>query len=305
MRKLVINIFLGLVGLTIILLIAIGVTIWTYNLPDQSDKSLPPVSTVAKKQVIKKIKVDNSAKDFQRNFMVSDIHGRFASLKKALKDVRFTKSDRLFVLGDTIDRGPEGMHALLYLLHDLPNEGYHVVVLTGNHEDMWFQIASNGKDDSERQSNLNGQIDIYEGAAPDGWEESRTEWNKLTENERSYLLNEMAKGFNEPRMLIVKINGKWFTLSHSANFTKGYNKQSVNDLEWYNQMQDNDDKFQQSIAEKLGVPESDVQTMIGHIGGLRFGVHPHYIDLDNTNTMNFKESPEVELYQVETGQMYH
>jgi hypothetical protein len=222
-----------------------------------------------------------------------------------LKAVRFTKSDRLFVLGDTIDRGPEGMHALLYLTHTLPSEGYHVVVLTGNHEDMWFQIASKGTTDEERQSNLNGQIDIYEGGAPDGWEASRSEWNKLSPNQRAFLLNEMAKGFNQPRLLVIKVDGKWLTLSHSANFKKTLEQETSNDLEWYQIMTDNDEVFQKSVAEKLGVPEADVLTLIGHIGGLRFGVHPHYIDLDNTNTRDFNASPGVELYQVETGKFYH
>ncbi|MDR0299170.1 MAG: metallophosphoesterase [Streptococcaceae bacterium] len=305
MRKKLLIIFWTLVGLAVILIFTIGISIWTYNLPTQTDKSLPSVSVVTSAEKIEKFKIDNTGKNYQRNFFVSDIHGRFASLKKALADVRFAKADRLFVLGDTIDRGPEGMHALLYLAHTLPAEGYHVVVLVGNHEDMWFQMASKGVTDTERQSNLNGQIDLYEGQAPNGWEESRAEWNKLSANQRAFLLNEMAIGFNEPRLLVIKVARKWLTLSHSANFTKPFEQETLNDLEWYNQMKDTDETFQQSIAKKLNVPEGDVLTLIGHIGGLRFGTHPHYIDLDDTNTMNFNTNPEVQLYQVETGQFYH
>jgi len=299
MRK----IFVG--GIAFISIVVIGLiallvlSFW----PSAKAKPLPKVDKIQSVN-IPLAKYDKSTTKYARDFVVSDIHGRFDSFKAALKTVNFSKSDRLFVLGDTIDRGPEGFHALLYLTHTLPSEGYHVVVLTGNHEDMWFEMASKGTTDKERQSNLNGQIDIYEGDAPNGWEASIKEWNALTANERAYLLNEMGTGFGEPRMLVMQIDGKWVSFSHSTNFTKTIETETVNDLSWYNQMKDSDDTFNKSVAAKLGVPESDVQAFIGHIGGLRFGVHPHYICLDDTNTRDFSKSPGVPLYEIENGKFY-
>lgn len=65
-----------------------------------------------------------------RDFAVGDIHGYFSHLEDALRKVNFnTEVDRLFSVGDLIDRGPECMRVLEFL--DQP--WFHAV--RGNHED--------------------------------------------------------------------------------------------------------------------------------------------------------------------------
>ena len=66
-----------------------------------------------------------------RDFAVGDIHGCFSMLQKALSDLAFDESrDRLFSVGDLVDRGPESDAALDWL--DKP--WFHAV--RGNHEQM-------------------------------------------------------------------------------------------------------------------------------------------------------------------------
>ncbi|QNB14544.1 serine/threonine protein phosphatase [Paraburkholderia tropica] len=66
-----------------------------------------------------------------RDFAVGDIHGHFSRLTEALIAIGFDKSrDRLFSVGDLVDRGPESAMALEWL--DKP--WFHAV--RGNHEDM-------------------------------------------------------------------------------------------------------------------------------------------------------------------------
>jgi serine/threonine protein phosphatase 1 len=51
-----------------------------------------------------------------RDFVVGDIHGFFNLLEELLKEVGFDKSkDRLFAVGDLIDRGPQSHKVLEYL----------------------------------------------------------------------------------------------------------------------------------------------------------------------------------------------
>ena len=65
-----------------------------------------------------------------RDFAVGDIHGYFTHLQKALDNIGFNPAvDRLFSVGDLIDRGPECTSALDFL--DQP--WFHAV--RGNHED--------------------------------------------------------------------------------------------------------------------------------------------------------------------------
>ncbi|MDR0779853.1 MAG: metallophosphoesterase [Pseudomonadales bacterium] len=65
-----------------------------------------------------------------RDYAVGDIHGHFSKLETALMAIGFdTAKDRLFAVGDLIDRGPQSTQAL----HWLQQPWFHAV--RGNHED--------------------------------------------------------------------------------------------------------------------------------------------------------------------------
>lgn len=75
-----------------------------------------------------------------RDLIVGDVHGCFTKLDAALKAARFDPAggDRLFSVGDLVDRGPESDRVLEWL--DLP--WFHAV--SGNHEDdaiLWNEGA--------------------------------------------------------------------------------------------------------------------------------------------------------------------
>lgn len=127
-------------------------------------------------------------------------------------------------MGDSIDHGRFGFDVLLYLLKTLPDAGYHVTVMMGNHEQMWSELASDGKTDEEQLSNAIGTIDIYEGAPPNGWQYSIENWKKLSVTDRQFLLTEMNNNFGQPEQLIEKIGNKWVVLSHSAKMSLSYEK---------------------------------------------------------------------------------
>jgi serine/threonine protein phosphatase 1 len=66
-----------------------------------------------------------------RDFVVGDLHGMFSELEKLLDEVGFEPgSDRVFSVGDLIDRGPESHRVLEFL--DKP--WFHAIM--GNHEKM-------------------------------------------------------------------------------------------------------------------------------------------------------------------------
>ena len=46
-------------------------------------------------------------------YAVSDIHGRYDKYRKLLKRIHFGPDDTLYVLGDVIDRGPDGFKIML------------------------------------------------------------------------------------------------------------------------------------------------------------------------------------------------
>ena len=77
-----------------------------------------------------------------RDFVVGDIHGAFDILMKALEAVGFNpKTDRLFSVGDLVDRGNYSQLALEFL-----SEPW-VFAVRGNHEQMLLDMYASGKVD--------------------------------------------------------------------------------------------------------------------------------------------------------------
>lgn len=71
-----------------------------------------------------------------RDIAVGDIHGHFSRLEARLIDVGFNPAvDRLFSVGDLVDRGPESEKALDWL----SRPWFHAV--RGNHEDIAIRYA--------------------------------------------------------------------------------------------------------------------------------------------------------------------
>ena len=71
-----------------------------------------------------------------RDFVVGDIHGCYDKLNEALKAVGFnTKEDRLFAVGDLVDRGLQNLDCI-----DLINQSWFHSV-RGNHEEMLLKFA--------------------------------------------------------------------------------------------------------------------------------------------------------------------
>ena len=62
-------------------------------------------------------------------YAISDIHGCFEQYQAMLQEISFSSRDTLYVLGDVIDRGPDGIR----ILQDMMLRS-NVLPLLGNHE---------------------------------------------------------------------------------------------------------------------------------------------------------------------------
>lgn len=71
------------------------------------------------------------------HYVMSDIHGEADRFHAMLEKIQFTADNTLYILGDVIDRGLEGISLLLEIM-EMPN----VVMLLGNHEYMMLQYMS-------------------------------------------------------------------------------------------------------------------------------------------------------------------
>ena len=78
-----------------------------------------------------------------RDFVCGDVHGDFETLEHLLAEVRFEQgTDRLFGLGDLIDRGPQSDQAMAWV-----TEGRMTATVRGNHEQTLLESLERAIDD--------------------------------------------------------------------------------------------------------------------------------------------------------------
>ena len=106
-------------------------------------------------------------------YVLSDVHGHLAPLDRALSRVSPSDDDRVFVLGDMVDRGPDPV-GVMRLVRDLPGS----TVLMGNHERLMldalarpddtlalYNWVSNGGDATHRafaSLGVQARVDLFE-----------------------------------------------------------------------------------------------------------------------------------------------
>jgi serine/threonine protein phosphatase 1 len=86
----------------------------------------------------------------ERLLAISDIHGCYETFVSLLNKIGFNKSDKLVIIGDLIDKGT-GSKQLIDEIIKLQEDGFHILVTMGNHEDLMLEsINSQHKKDTWR-----------------------------------------------------------------------------------------------------------------------------------------------------------
>lgn len=86
------------------------------------------------------IEEDSQAKK-GKHYAISDVHGMYEAYIDAVN--KLGKEDILFILGDVIDRGDNGINIILDIIERQknPNNGPKITFLLGNHEVMFLQTV--------------------------------------------------------------------------------------------------------------------------------------------------------------------
>lgn len=129
-------------------------------------------------------------------YCVSDIHGELDRFEQMLELIRFSGEDRLYVIGDAIDRGPDGVGVLQKIM-DTPN----MTMLLGNHEQMCLATLGPRSEYGVRELwRQNGGAGTY-----------RELLYRRTPAQRGRLLRFLA---GLPEQLDVEAGGRTFRLVH-------------------------------------------------------------------------------------------
>ena len=142
-------------------------------------------------------------------YAVSDMHGQFDTFIKGLETIGFSDSDRLYVIGDAIDRGPDGVKLLNYIRsHD------NMDLIIGNHEFMMLNsITPDGKNFSGR--------DLMLWLYYNGGEITKDQFEQLHDGERKELMEWLSSRYLTKT---IEVNGQKFCLTHSFFLPECENK---------------------------------------------------------------------------------
>jgi serine/threonine protein phosphatase 1 len=92
-------------------------------------------------------------------YAIGDIHGCFEPLKLLVENkMQPEKQDKIIILGDFIDRGPQSKDVVDYLIQ-LRSSGFDVTLLKGNHEAMLLD-AIKGEDSLHRWLYYGGEATL-------------------------------------------------------------------------------------------------------------------------------------------------
>lgn len=129
------------------------------------------------------------------HYVMSDIHGEAERFYAMLDKIGFSKSDTLYILGDVIDRGPDGIELLQYIM-----ASRNIELLMGNHEYMCMMSLGREPDPVERQRwNANGNRPTV------------AAFYQLDRNTQRRLVRFLE---SLPFHMDIKVNGKRFYLVH-------------------------------------------------------------------------------------------
>ena len=130
-------------------------------------------------------------------YVFSDVHGHFGTLDRLLERVSPGADDRIFMLGDMIDRGPDPM-GVVKCCYNLPN----TTVLMGNHEDLMLSYYA---DPTDLTAQMNWEIN---GAGP-----TQSGLRSLPLEERVELARWL---FTLPLYAQTEVGGRRYLLVHAG-----------------------------------------------------------------------------------------
>jgi serine/threonine protein phosphatase 1 len=93
-----------------------------------------------------------------RVFIIGDIHGCNKTFRKlVLEKISIRKTDKIYCLGDYIDRGPDSKGVIDFIIQ-LRKDGFNIHTLRGNHEQLLLESEI---DEPAKENNRHRQLNPY------------------------------------------------------------------------------------------------------------------------------------------------
>lgn len=165
-------------------------------------------------------------------YVMSDLHGCYDKYLQMLKKIKFNSEDTLYVLGDSIDRGDDGIKILLDMMNR-PN----VVPMLGNHEYMAYSVLKKFNVEITAynyNSHLDAEaIEMYENWMFNGGITTSQAFAKLDKATRDNIMEYLGEFelYEE-----LEVNGNSFVLVHGGlvgfEEDKDLSEYDIHDIIW-------------------------------------------------------------------------
>lgn len=150
-------------------------------------------------------------------YAVSDLHGQFQTFEAGLEKIGFGDHDRLYVVGDAIDRGPEGVRILRYIMeHD------NMDLIIGNHEHLMLNSV-----DPEGKMECNGPDSVL-WTLYNGGDRTLVEWGALSADMRCALFEWLIDRYV---IKLIDVGDRGFCLTHSY-YCEGFEDHRYHELDY-------------------------------------------------------------------------
>ena len=146
-------------------------------------------------------------------YAISDLHGCYEEFMEMLELIKFDpKTDKLYILGDVVDRGDRSLECLQYIMR---TKSIHL--LQGNHEVLMLDYFADPVSGAERWFRNGGRATLEQ-------------MNNLSEPEQESILEYLRK---LPFYKTINVNGRKFFLSHAGlDASVSFSRQTSRDLTW-------------------------------------------------------------------------
>ena len=157
-----------------------------------------------------------------RTFVISDIHGHYDTFIKLLDLIEFKPDDLLYIDGDVIDRGKDGIRLIKYIMQQ-PN----MEMFLGNHEMMMLKAIEyqrdleSGKIDPKAEDDHLTPYELWTHPA-NGGEDTFRDFYSLSRSEQDEI-EAYLKGLRLIKR--IEVAGVKYHISHSYSINRRFGKE--------------------------------------------------------------------------------
>lgn len=137
-------------------------------------------------------------------YVMSDIHGNSRRFRSILSQIRLQPEDKLYILGDVIDRHGDGIRILRQIMA-MPN----AYMLLGNHEYMMLRALDEPYEPGDRPNLAECRFIWYR----NGGDVTHRYWKRIRKTLRAEVIDYLKA---LPLNLSVTVGGRHFRLVHAA-----------------------------------------------------------------------------------------